>query len=129
MVISPIITRLDTLCTLATTVVQSASIDAALPANLPIIYVAPSTETAEVSRYDNLTAQTVNASFTITIGCSAASDALEAVRAQAFSALLGYVPATDYDAIEYESGDMLDLTKGVIWWRDTYRVRYYIRQS
>ena len=129
MIIAPIITRLATICTLATAVREAPSINAALSADIPIIYVAPFSEVAEPSRYDNIIGHTITATVQLTIGAAVAADALEALRAQVFSALLGFIPATGYDAMEYENGDLVDITNGIIWWRDSYKFRYFVRQS
>ena len=129
MLITPIITKLTNDCTLVTAVEYAHNANAALSDNLPIIYVTPMAESSEPSRYDNFIQQRVVATFSVTIGVHSQNDELQAIRNQVFGSLLGFVPATGYDAIEYDNGDLLDLTTGVMWWRDVFRVYYFIKQN
>lgn len=129
MLITPIINKLKTDVTSVTSVEYAYNINAALPENRPIIYVSPLSESADPSPYDNYIKQRISASIAITIGVDAQNDELQNVRDEIFSSLLGFIPATNYDAIEYDSGDLLDSTSGVLWWKDVYKVNYFIKQN
>lgn len=129
MLISPIILQLQSVCTLANIVEQSINVNAATPDQLPVILVTPLSESAESSRYDNYVGQTVKATISLVIGSAASNDSLQAIRQQVFQALLGFVPYSGADAIEFEGGDLLDMTNGTIWWKDTFIYNYFLRQS
>lgn len=128
MLLAPIVTKLQSASTGATSIEISSTINAAQDADFPIIYLSPASESAEQSAYDNRVNQTIDCVYSVTIGADAASDAIETVRTAVMAALLGFVPAAGYDAIEYQSGDLIDISNGIIWWRDNYSVRRYVRE-
>lgn len=129
MLISPIINQLKNTITLVSEISQAKSINSSDIQNLPVIFVSPFSEMTSESAYDNFVAQTIVAKIAIIIGTQNASDALENIRAEIFKSLLGFIPDSKYDAMEFDGGDLLDITNGTIWWRDYYTVRYFIRQS
>lgn len=129
MKIEPIITKLSTDVTVATSVSLANGISTTDASQLPIIYVHPAVEEAKPSTYDNLVVQQIDCKFSLMIAASTDNDSLETIRDQARNSLLGYVIESGYDAIEYESGELLEISASTIWWRDTYMTNRYVRQS
>ena len=129
MKIAPIISRLSTLCPSATSVSAANGITTVDDAQLPLVFVHPTSEESDGSNYDNLVVQTYDCTFTLLIAASASADALETIRDECRDALLGYVIEAGYDAIEFSSGEMVDLSASTIWWSDTYTCRRFVRQQ
>jgi len=53
---------------------------------------------------------------------------LPAVRAAIDAALIGWEPLPEYDLITHDSGRLLQVGKGVMWWMDDYMTGYFRRQ-
>lgn len=53
---------------------------------------------------------------------------LKSVRAAIDDVLLGWEPLTGYDLITHESGMVLKIGKGVLWWMDNYNTGYLRRK-
>lgn len=127
--LSGIITQLTNNCPTATSVELAYSVNGALDADLPILYVSPVTEVADESVADNFVAQTVTETFSVLISADAVGDALDTMRDEVFAALLGFQVDANHDAVEFSSGDLVDINQSVIWWRDNFEMRHYRRQS
>jgi hypothetical protein len=52
---------------------------------------------------------------------------LELVRKQTIGSLLGFVPATGYEPIQYGGGRILQLDLSTIWWQLEFTTGYYER--
>lgn len=129
MKIQPIITKLTADCPAATAVVLASGISTVDATDLPLIYVHPATEEADRTAYDNLVVQNFECKFSLMIAAAADGDALETIRDQSRNSMLGYVIDSDYDAIEYDSGELLEISASTIWWRDTFVCNRYVRQQ
>lgn len=130
MKLDSIINKLRTDCTLATEVEFAISVNAPTDNSVfTSLFVTPVSEKAEKSRADNYVRQTIEASFSVTIGTSTTTDSLTAIRTQVFNSLLGFVPNIGYDAIEFDEGGLLDVSNGIIWWKDVFIMNYFIRQQ
>jgi len=101
-------------------------------------YVIPANDSAQPNRADTNGAvmQWVSERFSVALAVSnrrdprgehAINNELESLRSQVMAALLGYVPANGYDPIEYVSGNLLQLTPGVLWWSMTFSTGYLER--
>lgn len=128
MLIEPIIAKLTTDCDLLSEIRLAYGVSTVEPSQLPVAYVHPTKEEAEPSGYDNLVVQQLDCEFTVMFAVAVGSDALDAVRDQVRNSLLGYVINSEYDAIEFSSGEILEISASVIWWRDSYVTKRYVRE-
>jgi hypothetical protein len=58
---------------------------------------------------------------------NAASQDMETLRREVKAVLLGWPPATGYDALERGPGNLLAFRDGHLWWQDIYKTAYYDR--
>jgi hypothetical protein len=61
---------------------------------------------------------------TTTNGSAAAS--LESILAEIRAALLGWQPTADHAPVDFVSGDLADLSSGVLFWSETYSTNSYL---
>lgn len=112
------------------TVTPAKSIEpdpADLDADLPLLRVHPWREQVLPNRYDNFMAQRGDEQFAVVTVCLI--DQLEALRNLLDSALLGKVLPTYKHDIVAVSGEVLNVTATVIWWRDIYQTSRERRQT
>ncbi|MBK5510630.1 phage tail terminator protein [Pseudomonas sp. TH15] len=130
MKITPILTQLREQCpTLANHI--SVGVDLALlqgDPNLPTpsAHVTPLADLASNSTAQNLTTQPIRDRFEVTLvldttDATKALDLLHDLRAELWRALVGFKPGAGYDAIEYESGELLSISSS----RALYRLRFF----
>lgn len=129
MLINPIISKLITDCPLLSEVRLAYGVSTVEPSQLPVAYIHPTKEEADASTYDNFVVQQLECEFTVMFAVSISSDSLDAVRDQVRNSLLGYVINSDYDAIQFSVGEILEVSASTIWWRDTYMTKRYVRQT
>lgn len=130
MKISPILTQLREQCpTLASRVAAGiAPITLNTDTNLqtPFAYVVPLADVASRSLAQNLALQPIRDRFEVTLvldtsDATKALDLLHDLRAELWRALVGFKPGSDYDAIEYEGGELLSIDNN----RALYRLRFF----
>ncbi|MCL2872427.1 MAG: Gp37 family protein [Betaproteobacteria bacterium] len=101
---------------------------------VPALFVIPLAESAGKNRWANGISQRVEATFGVVIGArnlsdekgAAAQPALTALREKVFAALLGWMPEGCSMPITYDSGRLIDLANGIIWWQDDFTTAYEI---
>ena len=133
--ILPIIARLKSNCALLNNRAEPAKsltglTDDEVKTGLPIAFVYAAKEAASPSDLVNATSQLVPKFFTVVIAAKTASatvEYMEDVRDQIKAALVGYVPIANHDPIEFVGGEIINVTNGVTWWKDTYKTTTYIR--
>jgi len=78
--------------------------------------------------------QRVAASFRVVIlirnysdatGAAAIDQDLNTMRSDILTALLGFVPSSNWDMIEHQSGSLLKAENGAIWWQDDFNTAFY----
>lgn len=119
--------------------VEGAAEYAALKANppdsrRPAAFVVPLSEVAGPNVLVNAVRQRVAAQLGVVFAVGSLRDPrgeqarldLEAVRAEARTALLGWAPTASHDPFEFLRGDLVDLRDGVVWWQDRYSSAFYI---
>ena len=130
MILSPIYDRIENLCTSLNTFRIAYGMATVNESQTPVAYLHPTMEEATRSTADNFVIQTLECKFSIMLAVSVSNiDTLETIRTEIRNTLLGFVPADDYDAIEYDSGEILESSASVIWWRDTFITTHYVRQQ
>lgn len=133
--ILPIIARLKANCALLANRVEPAKSltalsDEEIKTGLPIAFVFAAKEAATPSTLIGMTSQRVPQRFTIIVAAknsTAISEPLEDVRDQIKTALIGFVPASTHEAIEFIGGEIINVTSALIWWKDTYETFTYNR--
>lgn len=132
--IRPIITQLETATTAdffkAIEAASSINLVESISANCPSVYVHPVSENPQTSQLITGVHQDVEERFAVLIAAQniqAASEPLEDARDEIKTALVGFQPSADHDYIEFVSGEVVDVDKGVIWWRDIYKTTTVIR--
>lgn len=98
-----------------------------LDADLPMLRVHPWREAVQANRYDNFLQQRADEQFAVVTVCPI--EDLEALRNLLDSALLGKVLPTYTHDIVAVSGEVLNVTATVIWWRDIYQTSRERRQT
>lgn len=102
----------------------------------PGVFVLPTSEDADPSPYANqITQQQIHDEFDVCIAARnlkdrtgrAANEALQPLRDTLFDALLGWVPAEDYDNIEFRRGRFVTFEQNILWWTDTFSTGHLIR--
>ncbi|MDN3222743.1 phage tail terminator protein [Pseudomonas nunensis] len=130
MKISPILTQLREQCpTLANRIaagIDLTTLQANTPLTTPCAYVVPLADVASKSLAQNLALQPIRDTFEVTLvldttDATKALDLLHDLRAELWRALVGFKPGTDYDAIEYDGGELLSINAS----RALYRLRFY----
>lgn len=107
---------------------KSIEPDAAdLDADLPLLRVHPWKEQVLPNRYDNHVAQRGDEQFAVVTVCPI--EELEALRTLLDSALLGKNLPTYVHDITAVSGEVLQISATVIWWRDIYQTSRERRQT
>lgn len=94
----------------------------------PAAYVIPIADQAVPNRLVNAIRQQVTTRFGVVLALGnlgdrrgeASSKAIEAIRAEARTALLGWSPAAADDPITFVRGSMVALKDGVAWWQDEF---------
>lgn len=126
--ILPIISRLSAQCPLLVSRVEPAKSLMALSDEevqnaIPVAFVYPIKEEATRSQTVGVTMQRMPRQFGVIIA-SANSDGvdepLEDVRDQVRSALTGWWPDSAHEPIEYVSGEVIEVSTRLIWWRDIF---------
>ena len=132
--IRPIITRLETETTAdffkAIEAASSINLVESISANCPSVFVHPVSETPRDSQLISGVNQDVEQRFAVLIAAQniqSDSEPLEDARDEIKTALIGYQPSADQDYIEFEGGEVIDVDKGVIWWRDIYKTITTVR--
>ncbi|MBK5416871.1 phage tail terminator protein [Pseudomonas sp. TH31] len=129
MKITPILTQLREQCpTLANRIaagIDLATLQANNPLTTPCAYVVPIADVASKSLAQNLSLQPIRDRFEVTLvldttDATKALDLLHDLRAELWRALVGFKPGTDYEAIEYEGGELVSISS-----RALYRLRFF----
>ncbi|MDR8366716.1 hypothetical protein [Pseudomonas sp. JL3] len=130
MKITALITQLREQCpTLANRVVAGidlATLQANTPLQTPCAYVVPIADLASKSVAQNLMLQPIRDRFEVTLvldttDATKALDLLHDLRAELWRALVGFKPGSDYEAIEYDGGELVSINSS----RVLYRLRFF----
>ncbi|KNH44569.1 hypothetical protein [Pseudomonas lini] len=130
MKITPILTQLREQCpTLAHRVaagIDLATLQANTPLQTPCAYVVSIADLASKSLAQNLMLQPIRDRFEVTLvldttDATKALDLLHDLRAELWRALVGFKPGSDYDAIEYDGGELVSINSS----RVLYRLRFF----
>ncbi|WLI11557.1 MULTISPECIES: hypothetical protein [Pseudomonas] len=130
MKITALITQLRDQCpTLANRVaagIDLATLQANTPLQTPCAYVVPIADLASKSVAQNLMLQPIRDRFEVTLvldttDATKALDLLHDLRAELWRALVGFKPGSDYDAIEYDGGELVSINSS----RVLYRLRFF----
>lgn len=130
MKITALITQLREQCpTLANRVaagIDLATLQANTPLQTPCAYVVPIADLASKSVAQNLMLQPIRDRFEVTLvldttDATKALDLLHDLRAELWRALVGFKPGSDYDAIEYDGGELVSINSS----RVLYRLRFF----
>lgn len=117
----------------------AAALEAAMrakPAALPAAYVIPLRESGSRSPTWSRTRQKVATTFGVVYalanvadhkGAAAQAD-LETLRGKAFASLLGWSPS-GADPLEFDTGALIALRDGVLWWQDAFRTQTAISSN
>jgi hypothetical protein len=133
--ILPVIARLKAQCALLANRVEPAKSltqlsDEEIKTGLPIAFVYAFKDGASPSELINKTSQRVSKRFTVIIAAKtsdAVSEPIEDVRDQIKAALIGWEPSATHDPVEFIGGEIVNITGGVTWWKDTYETLTYNR--
>jgi hypothetical protein len=129
MKITALITQLRDQCpTLANRIaagIDLATLQANTPLQTPCAYVVPIADLANKSLAQNLMLQRIRDRFEVTLvldttDAAAALDQLHNLRAELWRALVGFKPGSDYEAIEYDGGELVSINSS----RVLYRLRF-----
>lgn len=106
------------------------------PARFPCAYVYVTAEQGGANRYmTGLTAQRRTQTLGVVlvvrnvrdaIGAAAQSD-LDALRVKVDAALMGYIPAPEYEPLVFSRGALLSLGDALLWWQDDYQTSRDVR--
>ena len=130
MKITALITQLREQCpTLANRIaagIDLATLQANTPLQTPCAYVVPLADVASKSLAQNLMLQSIRDRFEVTLvldtaDAAAALDQLHNLRAELWRALVGFKPGSDYEAIEYDGGELVSINSS----RVLYRLRFF----
>jgi hypothetical protein len=130
MKITALITQLREQCpTLANRIaagIDLATFQANTPLQTPCAYVVPLADVASKSLAQNLMLQPIRDRFEVTLvldttDAAAALDQLHDLRAELWRALVGFKPGSDYEAIEYDGGELVSINSS----RVLYRLRFF----
>lgn len=130
MKITALITQLRDQCpTLANRVaagIDLATLQANTPLQTPCAYVVPIADLASKSVAQNLMLQPIRDRFEVTLvldttDATKALDLLHDLRAELWRALVGFKPGSDYEAIEYDGGELVSINSS----RVLYRLRFF----
>ena len=130
MKISALITQLREQCpTLANRIaagIDLATLQANSPLQTPCAYVVPLADVASKSLAQNLMLQPIRDRFEVTLvldttDAATALDQLHDLRAELWRALVGFRPGGDYEAIEYDGGELVSISST----RVLYRLRFF----
>jgi hypothetical protein len=130
MKITPILTQLREQCpTLANRIaagIDLATLQANTPLQTPCAYVVPIADVASKSLAQNLMLQPIRDRFEValvldTTDAAAALDQLHNLRAELWRALVGFKPGSNYEAIEYDGGELVSINSS----RVLYRLRFF----
>ncbi|URM27977.1 hypothetical protein LLY42_30130 [Pseudomonas frederiksbergensis] len=130
MKITALITQLREQCpTLANRVaagIDLATLQANTPLQTPCAYVVPIADLASKSVAQNLMLQPIRDRFEVTLvldttDATKALDLLHDLRAELWRALVGFKPGSDYEAIEYDGGELVSINSS----RVLYRLRFF----
>ncbi|MBV4464233.1 hypothetical protein AB7M29_001767 [Pseudomonas sp. F-14 TE3623] len=130
MKITALITQLRDQCpTLANRVaagIDLATLQANTPLQTPCAYVVPIADLASKSLAQNLMLQPIRDRFEVTLVLDTtdptkALDLLHDLRAELWRALVGFKPGSDYEAIEYDGGELVSINSS----RVLYRLRFF----
>lgn len=136
--IAPTIARIDDqVVVLRNHVAGAAEFEAAKEsiAHTPAAFVLPLRELAKENEQDTGVLQRTSVRFGVLLAVrnvrdargAASSQDLKALRASVFTALLGWAPTADHDPVTYAAGQIMLLSKGVLWWQDEFITAYYVR--
>ncbi|WP_367374366.1 hypothetical protein [Pseudomonas lini] len=130
MKITALITQLREQCpTLANRVaagIDLATLQANTSLQTPCAYVVPIADLASKSVAQNLMLQPIRDRFEVTLvldttDATKALDLLHDLRAELWRALVGFKPGSDYEAIEYDGGELVSINSS----RVLYRLRFF----
>jgi hypothetical protein len=130
MKITALITQLREQCpTLANRIaagIDLTTLQANTPLQTPCAYVVPLADVASKSLAQNLMLQPIRDRFEVTLvldttDAAAALDQLHDLRAELWRALVGFKPGSDYEAIEYDGGELVSINSS----RVLYRLRFF----
>ena len=106
--------------------IDLATLQANTPLQPPCAYVVPIADLASKSVAQNLMLQPIRDRFEVTLvldttDATKALDLLHDLRAELWRALVGFKPGSDYDAIEYDGGELVSINSS----RVLYRLRFF----
>ena len=106
--------------------IDLATLQANTPLQTPCAYVVPIADLASKSVAQNLMLQPIRDRFEVTLvldttDATKALDLLHDLRAELWRALVGFKPGSDYDAIEYDGGELVSINSS----RVLYRLRFF----
>jgi hypothetical protein len=133
--ILPIIARLKANCALLANRVEPAKSltalsDEEVKTGLPIAFVYSAKEGGNPSDLVGKTSQRVAKRFTVIIAAKtsdATTEYMEDVRDQIKAGLIGWPVSATHEAVEFIGGEIINVTGGVEWWKDTYETFTYNR--
>lgn len=138
--LAPIVARVAAQCPLLVSV-AGASEFAAVSERVtihPAAWVLPEQDSAGDNRYGaGAISQRVATAFSVVIVAGtrgdqlggATHDVLRPLRLQVLEALLGWHPTDAAEPITYLSGELLQVSAGLVWWRDTYTSAWEARAT
>jgi hypothetical protein len=106
--------------------IDLATLQANTPLQTPCAYVVPIADVASKSLAQNMMLQPIRDRFEVTLvldttDAAAALDQLHNLRAELWRALVGFKPGGDYEAIEYDGGELVSINSS----RVLYRLRFF----
>lgn len=104
---------------------------------VPALVVMPADDEARAPIAQNLAVQEVIDRFTVVLMMATASnergdataDALHDLRAEVWRALLGWRPGDEYEPIEYEGGEIIDMNRAVTYYGMTFSAELTVGYS
>lgn len=103
----------------------------------PCAFVLPLDDAPEAQRSENAYRQLVRESFAVVVALDntadprgqAAATSLHALRAELWRGLLGWKPEPDYNGIEYEGGQLLDMDRAQMWFQYEFAAEFEIGEG
>lgn len=135
MLLAPIVDRLKSECPGLREVLLA--LGGGTPPGYPSAYVIPLAEAAQPNDLYGAHTQKVAVRFAVELMVKHAAQAatggpaqevLEALRSEILAALIGWSPATGFDAIDFAGGRLVDFAAGFATWRDEFTTVFYMEK-
>lgn len=132
MLLTPIVSRLRTLCPSLASVRHARSrIDVGNDASdVPAVFVHPLNETSGDNQNLQSVVQRRTRNFAVLIAAKISDDGaepLESARDEIAAALVGFEPTANGEPIVHVSGETVEIDGRLIWWRESFSYVEYIR--